>query len=200
MSRGRLFIVSGPSGVGKSTVLAELFKLRGNMYFSVSATTRTPRDGEIDGVHYHFRSEEEFRRLIEAGELLEYAQYVGNFYGTPARYVEEAITDGRDAVLDIEIQGRAQVKRARPDAVSVFIAPPSFEELERRLTERGTDTPEKIRGRLARAREEFESAAQYDYIVINDSIEHAAAELNAIFTAEHCRPDERMGAVLGSEI
>ncbi len=196
MNKGRLFIVSGPSGVGKSTVLAELLKRRGRLYFSVSATTRAPRAGEIDGVHYHFQTEDDFKKLIEAGELLEYAQYVGNYYGTPAKYIEEAITDGRDAVLDIEIQGEAQVKRARPEAVSVFIAPPSFAELERRLTERGTDTPDKIRGRLLRAREEFAAADSYDYIVINDSIEHAASELDAIFTAEHCRPAERISAVL----
>ena len=192
MSRGKLFIISGPSGVGKSTVLRALFAQRSNLYFSVSATTRDPRPGEEDGVHYHFLKPETFREWIEQGEFLEYAEFVGNAYGTPKRYVDEALDTGKDVILDIEVQGAEQVCAKRPETVTIFIAPPSWDELERRLTERGTDTAEKIRGRLQRAREEVLKANHYQYFVINDTVENAVKELAAIMTAEHCRPDERM--------
>lgn len=191
MNRGRLFVISGPSGVGKSTILKELAQ-RQDFYFSVSATTRDPRPGEEDGVHYHFRTVEEFKDLIAQEALLEWAEYVGNYYGTPEKYVNEAMEQGRNVLLDIEVQGAGNVKRKRPDAVRIFIAPPSWEELERRLIERGTDSQEKIQKRLERAREEFASAGDYDYIVINDQVAHAAKELEAIMLAEHCRPQERM--------
>lgn len=192
MSRGKLFIISGPSGVGKSTVLRALFAQRSNLYFSVSATTRDPRPGEEDGVHYHFLKPETFHEWIEQGEFLEYAEFVGNAYGTPKRYVDEALDAGKDVILDIEVQGAEQVCAKRPETVTIFIAPPSWDELERRLTERGTDTAEKIRGRLQRAREEVLKANHYQYFVINDTVENAVKELAAIMTAEHCRPDERM--------
>lgn len=192
MSRGKLFIISGPSGVGKSTVLRALFAQRSNLYFSVSATTRDPRPGEEDGVHYHFLKPEIFREWIEQGEFLEYAEFVGNAYGTPKRYVDEALDAGKDVILDIEVQGAEQVCAKRPETVTIFIAPPSWDELERRLTERGTDTAEKIRGRLQRAREEVLKANHYQYFVINDTVENAVKELTAIMTAEHCRPDERV--------
>jgi len=192
MSRGKTFIISGPSGVGKSTVLREVLRDREDLYFSVSATTRPPRAGEIDGVHYHFIDMPRFRQLIAEDEFLEYAEFVDNFYGTPKRFVDEAMAEGKDAILDIEVQGAAQVHAKRPDAVRIFVAPPSWEELERRLTSRGTDTPEKIQKRLARAKIEFRSAETYDYIVINDTVESAVREINAILLAEHCRPGERM--------
>lgn len=191
MNRGKLFVFSGPSGVGKSTILKSL-QARQEFYFSVSATTRQPRPGEEDGVHYHFRTQEEFRALIEKAALLEWAEYVGNYYGTPAKYVDEAIESGKNVILDIEVQGAGEVKKKRPEAVRIFIAPPSWDELERRLTDRGTDAPERVKNRLARAKEEFESARDYDYIVINDDLEHAVSELEAIMVAEHCRPAERM--------
>lgn len=192
MRRGKIFIVSGPSGVGKSTVLKALLEKRPNLYFSVSATTREPRHGEIDGVHYHFMNVDTFRDWIAKDEFLEYAEYVGNFYGTPKKYVDLAMNKGRDVILDIEIQGAIQVCGKRSDAVRIFIAPPSWSELERRLTERGTDSPEKIQKRLLRAKVEFQTAYTYDYFVINDSVENAVAELDAIMTAEHCKPKERM--------
>jgi len=192
MPRGKLFIVSGPSGVGKSTILKELFAQRDNLYFSVSATTRAPRPGEVDGVHYHFLSAETFRQWIAEDEFLEYAEFVGNAYGTPKRYVDEALAAGKDVILDIEIQGAQQICAKRPDTIAIFVAPPSWEELERRLTARGTDAPEKIHKRLQRAREEVRTAHTYNYFVINDTVEHAVEELGAILTAEHCRPDERM--------
>lgn len=195
MRKGKTFILSGPSGVGKSTILRGLMEKRSNLYFSVSATTRDPRPGEENGVHYHFLKEDTFRNWIAQDEFLEYAEYVGNFYGTPKRYVDTAMEEGKDVILDIEIQGAIQVKAKRPETVRIFIAPPSWSELERRLTSRGTDSPEKIRQRLQRAKEEVAAAGEYDYIVINDTREKAVAELDAIMTAEHCRPAEIMQAM-----
>ena len=193
---GKTFIISGPSGVGKSTVLAALFKDRDDLYFSVSATTRAPRQGEVDGKDYHFIDAGEFRRMIGEDAFLEYAEYVGNFYGTPKQYVDEAMAEGKDAILDIEIQGAAQVCAKRPETVRIFIAPPSWEELERRLTARGTDTPEKIQQRLLRAKVELDSARCYDYLVINDTVEDAVNELRAILRAEHCRPADRVDQIM----
>ena len=190
MQRGKLFVFSGPSGVGKSTVLKELAK-RQEFYFSVSATTREPRPGEENGVHYHFHTKKTFKKMIKEEAFLEWAEYVGNYYGTPAKYVDDAMDEGRNVILDIEVQGADQIKAKRPETVRIFIAPPTWEDLAQRLTERGTDAPEKIAGRLERAREELESAKDYDYIVINDEVEHAVSELEAIIMAEHCRPMER---------
>ena len=198
MRKGKTFIISGPSGVGKSTVLKALLEKRSDVYFSVSATTRSPRPGEEDGVHYHFMDANSFRQRIAADEFLEYAEYVGNFYGTPQKYVDEAMEQGKDVILDIEVQGAIQVCSKRPETVRIFIAPPSWEELERRLTERGTDSPEKVQKRLLRAKVEFQTAHTYDYFVINDTVEAAVAELDAIMTAEHCKPAERIDIINGN--
>ena len=192
MRKGKTFIISGPSGVGKSTVLRQLFEGRDDLYFSISATTRAPREGEEDGVHYHFITIPRFQELIEAEALLEYAEYVGNFYGTPKKFVDRAMNEGKDVILDIEVQGALQVKSKRPDTVRIFIAPPSWEELERRLTGRGTDSPEKVQKRLLRAKAELQSADAYDYFVINDAVDNAVAEINAIMLAEHCKTAERI--------
>lgn len=197
MQKGKTFIISGPSGVGKSTVLKALLEKRSNLYFSISATTREPRPGEVDGLHYRFMDVDAFRQRIADEEFLEYAEYVGNFYGTPKKYVDEAMEAGRDVILDIEIQGALQVCDKRPGTPRIFIAPPSWAELERRLTERGTDSPEKVQKRLLRAKVEFQTAHTYDYFVINDTVETAVAELNAILTAEHCKPSERMEIISG---
>ena len=199
MYKGKTFIISGPSGVGKSTVLKELFQDRDDLYFSVSATTRPPRPGEINGVHYHFTDVDEFRKMISEDAFLEYAEYVGNFYGTPKKFVDEAMEQGKDVILDIEVQGAAQVCAKRPETVRIFIAPPSWDELERRLTARGTDTPEKIQKRLIRAQVELEMAGDYDYFVVNDTVENAVNELRAIMCAEHCKPAERMCAILSEK-
>ncbi|MBE7008167.1 MAG: guanylate kinase [Ruminococcaceae bacterium] len=192
MTKGKTFIISGPSGVGKSTVLKELFKGREDLYFSISATTRAPREGEQDGVHYHFIDVQHFQELIEADAFLEYAEYVGNFYGTPKKYVDQAMNAGKDVILDIEVQGALQVCNKRPETVRIFIAPPSWDELERRLKSRGTDSEEKIQKRLVRAKAELQTADVYDYFVINDSVEQAVREISAIMLAEHCKPAERM--------
>ena len=189
---GKTFIVSGPSGVGKSTVLHALFEGRDDLYFSVSATTRAPREGERDGVDYHFIHADRFRNMIAEDAFLEYAEYVGNFYGTPMRLVDEAMEQGKDVLLDIEIQGAMQVCAKRPETVRIFIAPPSWKELERRLTARGTDSPEKVQKRLLRAKVELQNAGHYDYFVVNDTVDNAVKELRAIMLAEHCRPADRI--------
>ena len=138
MTKGKTFIIAGPSGVGKGTIINRLFALQENLYFSVSATTRAPRPGEVDGIHYHFLTRERFTEWINRGSFLEYAEYAGNFYGTPKQYVDEAMDQGKDVILDIEVQGAEQVHRQRPETVRIFVAPPSWEELERRLVNRGT--------------------------------------------------------------
>ncbi len=189
---GSLLVISGASGVGKSTVIAQLLRRRDQLYFSVSWTTRAPRPGETDGVNYHFTDRADFEARIAAGDFLEHAEYVGNYYGTARSQVEQKRAEGFDVLLDIEVQGAAQVKKNSPDAVSVFIVPPSMTELEKRLRERGTDSEEKIKGRLARAREEVREAGGYDYIVVNDRVEAAVDELLAILTAERCRTKRRI--------
>ncbi|MBR6522097.1 MAG: guanylate kinase [Oscillospiraceae bacterium] len=192
MNKGKLFVISGPSGSGKSTVICRLLKELDKAYFSISATTREPREGERDGVDYHFMKKEEFEKLVEADQLLEYAQFVGNYYGTPAAPVDEKLNAGYDVILDIETQGAEQILSKRPDAVSVFIFPPSFAVLEQRLRMRGTDSEDKIIGRLAQARVECKKAEMYNYIIINDRIETACNEVMAIITAEKCRTAERL--------
>ena len=198
-NKGKTFIIAGPSGVGKGTIIDRLFKVQPDLYFSVSATTRAPRPGEQDGVHYHFLTREQFASWIEEGAFLEYAEFVGNFYGTPKRYVDEAMAAGRDVILDIEVQGAELVHRQRPETVRIFVAPPSWEELERRLLHRGTEDPEKVRGRRIRSREVFLLARYYDYLVINNDLDRAVEEIRAIMMAEHCRAGDRydsLGSVL----
>ena len=189
---GKLFIISGPSGVGKSTVLKALFREHPDLYFSVSATTRAPREGEIDGVHYRFIKSEQFLQMVQENEFLEYAEYVGNYYGTSMRVIREKLEQGIDVILEIEIQGAAKVREKMPEAVSLFLVPPSFEELSRRLRNRGTDSEEKIQQRLEAARREVREIEQYDYIVLNDTVDRAVEEILAILTAEGCRKERRL--------
>ena len=195
MRRGKTFIICGPSGVGKGTVVARLLASNPNLYFSVSATTRQPRHGEVDGVHYHFLSREQFQQWIAEDAFLEHAEFVGNYYGTPKKYVDAAMDQGRDVILDIEIQGAEQVHQQRPEAVRIYVAPPSWAELERRLIGRGTEDMEKVRSRLERGKQEFAAARSFDYFVINDTVDNAVTEISAIMLAEHCRPDERIAMI-----
>ena len=194
-TRGQLIVLSGPSGVGKSTVISELLGQRQDIHFSVSFTTRQPRVGEADGVNYHFVDRAEFERMISAGELLEYAEYVGNYYGTSLKVIQEKVAAGTDVLLDIEVQGAAKVRAKCPEAVLIFIIPPSFEELSRRLRGRNTDSEETIAGRLRKAREEYRQIPSYDYLVVNDKVSAAAAEIIAILLAEDCRTRNRLHLV-----
>ena len=194
-TRGQLIVLSGPSGVGKSTVISELLGQRQDIHFSVSFTTRQPRVGEADGVNYHFVDRAEFERMISAGELLEYAEYVGNYYGTSLKVIQEKVAAGTDVLLDIEVQGAAKVRAKCHEAVLIFIIPPSFEELSRRLRGRNTDSEETIAGRLRKAREEYRQIPSYDYLVVNDKVSAAAAEIIAILLAEDCRTRNRLHLV-----
>ena len=191
-SKGTLLVWTGPSGVGKGTVLQWVMERVPHLYFSISATTRAPRPGEVDGQHYHFLTREQFDRYVEQDAFLEHASYVDNSYGTLEGPVQQALDEGRDVVLEIEVQGAQMVKRRRPDAVLVFVAPPSFAELERRLRGRGTESDEKIGRRLETARQELRQAAGFDYIVINDDAAVAASEISAIITAEKCKTADRI--------
>lgn len=184
MSRGLLVVVSAPSGGGKGTILKELFARDSNLRMSVSATTRAPRPGEVDGQQYYFLSKEAFEERIAQGQMLEYAQFVGNYYGTPRGPVEDWLAQGWDVVLEIEVQGGAQVKKLAPDCVSIFILPPSLAVLEQRLRGRGTEDEETIRRRLETARREIPQAAGYDYIVVNDRARDAVEDIQAILRAE----------------
>ena len=187
MNKGILVVVSGFSGAGKGTVMKRLMEKYDDYALSVSATTRKPRPGEEDGREYFFRTRDEFEKLIEEDALLEYAQYVENYYGTPRSYVEEQLQAGRNVILEIEIQGAMKIKEKIPEALLVFVTPPTVEELERRLTGRGTETAQVIADRLARAGEEAEGMGQYDYILVNDTVEECVDHLHQIIVSEHSR-------------
>lgn len=194
---GTLIVLSGFSGVGKNTIITQVLAQRPEIYYSVSFTTRAPREGEVDGVNYNFVTREDFQRRIDRGEFLEYAEYNSNFYGTSLAVIRQKLDQDIDVLLEIEVQGAAKVLEKMPEAVSLFIVPPSFEELSRRLHARGTDSEETIQKRLAIARVEAREVKNYDYIIVNDTVEGAVEEFFAILTAERCRKDRRIHLVEG---
>lgn len=186
LKRGLLIVVSGPSGVGKDSVLKELLSGAGNFVRSVTTTTRTPREGEADGRDYCFVSRDRFMELVRQGEMLEYTEYNGNFYGSSRKNVEHILADGKNAILKIEVEGAINVKKRYPDAVLVFISPPSWACLEQRLRNRATETDADLESRLEIAKFELSKACEYDYIIVNDFVEACVGRLGAVVTAEGC--------------
>ncbi len=187
MNRGVLLVISGFAGTGKGTLVSALLEKYDNYALSVSATTRGPRPGEVDGVHYFFKTREQFQELIRTDGLLEYAEYVGNYYGTPRGYVEEQMAKGRDVILEIEMQGALKIKEKYPDTLLLFVVPPSADVLKERLMGRGTEPAEVIDMRLKRAVEETAYIRQYDYLVVNDDLQTCMEEMHAIIQSEHFR-------------
>lgn len=188
--KGVLFVLSGPSGVGKGTVRKSIME-RGDhqLHYSISVTTRKPREGEIDGIDYFFKSKENFELMIKNNELLEWAEYVGNFYGTPVKYVNDTLAAGKDVLLEIEVQGALQVKTHFPEAVFIFLMPPSLAELKDRILNRGTEADHLIKHRMSAAKEEIELMDQYDYVVENDKVKYACDKIKSIIIAEHLRKE-----------
>lgn len=188
MSKGRLIVFSAPSGCGKGTMLREILRDE-NFYISVSATTREPREGEVDGVDYHFISREKFQNLIDNNGMLEYAEYCDNLYGTPVKEVKEQLDKGRNVILEIEVKGAMKIRKLCPEALFIFVVPPSLKELDRRLRKRGTETEEVIIQRVERAAEEIPYAVKYDYIIVNDGLEEAVEDFRSIVRAESFRAE-----------
>lgn len=195
--KGLVIVVVSPSGGGKGTILREVMSVNEKMRFSVSATTRNPREGEIEGEHYYFVSREKFETMIAGHEMLEYAEYCGNYYGTPIAPVEKWVNEGHDVILEIEVQGCEQIKNLLPDCVTIFILPPSMEVLEKRLRRRGTESEEVLQGRLKTALSEIKYAEKADYIVINDKLEDAVVDFNAIIKAEKLKVNRNLDNIKG---
>lgn len=185
--KGLLIILSGPSGTGKGTVLKLIKESCHNIKLSVSATTRAPREGEVDGVNYFFKTQQEFERMILNHEFAEWVKYCENYYGTPKKWIEDRINEGFDVILEIEVEGALNIKKQFPDCVTIFMLPPSFEELRHRIVARGTENIEVIEKRLNKARKEFNFADKYDYVCINNTIEDSVREINSIILSEKLR-------------
>ncbi len=192
MNRGTLIVLSGPSGCGKGTVLGEYMNGRNDAFLSVSATTRAPRPGEVDGVNYYYLTKEEFEEKIANDGMLEYASYCDNYYGTPKDKVYEKLDAGINVILEIEVQGAMKVKERCPEAVLVFILPPSLKELENRLNGRGTEDEKTVRKRLDKAIEELRMAEKYDYLIVNDVVKEAAANLDAVISSQQFKTNKEI--------
>ena len=198
-SKGTLIVISAPSGAGKGTVISKLLEKENNLWLSVSATSRTPRTNDKEGVTYYFYSKEEFENKIKEGYFLEYAEYAGNYYGTPKKIIEEKLNKGIDVILEIEIQGAMQIKKLIPEALFIFIMPPTLEELKRRLVGRNTDSKEKIIERFKIAYKEINEVSKYNYVVVNDEVDNAVSKIQAIIKAEKCRVDRIEEVLLNNE-
>ncbi len=187
-SKGLLIVISGPSGAGKGTICRELLRSYGeDLELSVSATTRQPREGELEGINYFFKERSEFVKMAESGEFIEYAKVHDNYYGTPKKYVMDKLDEGKSVILEIDVQGGMKVRHVFDEAVFIFIMPPSFDELKKRITGRGTETAQDICKRMKNAVGEIAHVHNYDYVVVNDDLEEAAAKINCILTAEKCK-------------
>lgn len=188
--KGILIVLSGPSGVGKGTVCKALRQCTPDLVYSVSATTREARAGEVEGVNYFFKTKEQFQQLIDDDQMLEWAEYVGNYYGTPRKFVEDTIDSGKDIILEIEVQGALKVKQKFPQGVFIFLLPPSLDELESRIVGRGTESEESIRSRMSIAMDEIRLMEHYDYAIVNDRVDNACSKIQSIIVAEHCRKEK----------
>ena len=197
--RGSLIVVSGPSGCGKGTVIQEFLKSHKDAWLSISCTSRDPRPGDVPNESYYFITREEFEEKIEKGEFLEYAEYNKNYYGTPKEHIEERLAKGIDVILEIEVQGALKVKELVPEAICIFIMPPSMKELKKRLVGRGTESKEKVLGRFKTAYQEINNVTRYNYVVTNDDVENAVAKMSAILLSEKCRVDRIEEVYLNNE-
>ncbi|OGI06055.1 MAG: guanylate kinase [Candidatus Melainabacteria bacterium RIFCSPLOWO2_02_FULL_35_15] len=186
-NRGRIFVISGPSGVGKGTVVGQVLKNVDNIYLSVSATTRKIREGEKEGVNYFFKTKKEFQEMIDSGQFLEWAEFAGDFYGSPKFNINNYLSCSKDVILEIEIQGAKQIREKCPDSILIFLAPPSFEALEERLIKRQTESVEKVKIRLKKAKEEMNETKLFHYLVVNDDLKEAVDNVLGIIRAERCR-------------
>ncbi|MDD7793735.1 guanylate kinase [Clostridium sp. 'White wine YQ'] len=198
-NRGLLIVISGPSGAGKGTICKELLEKNDNLFISVSATTRNPRAGEVDGVNYYFLDKDSFIEKIEAGDFLEHAEVYGNYYGTPKSKVEEMLLSGKDVILEIDIQGALKVKENSQEGIFVFILPPSMEELKKRIIKRGSETEESLMTRFKSAYQEINYVSTYNYAVVNDEVHEAVKKIESILTAERCRVDRIKENILDSK-
>lgn len=197
--KGVLLVISGPSGAGKGTICKALLEKHKDIYLSVSATTREPRAGEVHGVNYFFKTKEEFLKKVEEGDFLEHAEVYGNYYGTPKSSVQKMLDEGRDVILEIDIQGALKVKENCEEGIFIFILPPSMEELKQRIIKRGSETPESLMTRFKSAYKEINYISKYNYAVVNDEVDTAVAKLEAIIAAEKCRVDRMKNKILDSK-